>query len=341
MACPPSNIKFQLRRSISSNWTSTNPILQAGEPGFESDTYKLKIGDGITRWNLLPYISGQVQQGATGPQGLQGIQGPQGIQGLTGSTGPQGIQGIQGSAGQSFTLLGSYADITAFNAAKAAGLLNPYRQVGNAFILLSDGSLMTWSSTLNDWFDAGDIKGPQGVTGPQGIQGIQGIQGPTGPQGIQGIQGTQGIQGIQGNTGSTGPQGNTGPVSIPSGFSGSSGLARNLTTTFQEISSINIITQYTGYLWATVSLGFTSIDANADHQIYSKIEIDGTTSSTTRFTLNKKTANSQSYGQISLNQRTDTIVSPGTYTVKVYCYTDANNSVQVSHCDMFGMGHLS
>lgn len=58
MSCPPSNIKFQLRRSTSSNWTSTNPILQSGEPGFEIDTYKLKIGDGITRWNLLPYISG-------------------------------------------------------------------------------------------------------------------------------------------------------------------------------------------------------------------------------------------------------------------------------------------
>jgi len=58
MACPPSNIKFQLRRSTSFNWSSTNPILQAGEPGFETDTYKLKIGDGITRWSLLPYISG-------------------------------------------------------------------------------------------------------------------------------------------------------------------------------------------------------------------------------------------------------------------------------------------
>ena len=75
MSCPPSNIKFQLRRSISSNWTSTNPILQAGEPGFETDTYKLKIGDGITRWNLLPYISGS-GQGLTGPQGPTGPTGP-------------------------------------------------------------------------------------------------------------------------------------------------------------------------------------------------------------------------------------------------------------------------
>lgn len=71
MACPPSNIKFQLRRAISSNWTSTNPILQAGEPGFEIDTNKLKIGDGVTKWNLLPYISGS-GQGNTGPTGPAG-----------------------------------------------------------------------------------------------------------------------------------------------------------------------------------------------------------------------------------------------------------------------------
>ena len=99
MACPPSNIKFQLRRSTSSNWTSTNPILQAGEPGFETNTYKLKIGDGITRWNLLPYISGQVQVGNTGPTGPQGIQGIQGLQGSTGPTGSQGPQGPTGATG--------------------------------------------------------------------------------------------------------------------------------------------------------------------------------------------------------------------------------------------------
>ena len=28
----------------------------AGEPGFEVDTYRLKIGDGKTAWNDLPYI---------------------------------------------------------------------------------------------------------------------------------------------------------------------------------------------------------------------------------------------------------------------------------------------
>ena len=141
----------------------------------------------------------QGPRGIQGVQGTQGIQGVQGLQGLQGVKGDQGIQGIQGSAGQSFTILGSYADIEAFNAALP---LTEYESVGNAFILLSDGSLMTWrTANGGEWFDAGDIRGPQGPQGPQGNDGPQGLKGDTGAQGIQGIQGNQGIQGIQGSAG--------------------------------------------------------------------------------------------------------------------------------------------
>lgn len=47
--------QFKLRRDSSSAWTSANPTLAEGEPGFETDTRKLKIGDGTTPWNSLPY----------------------------------------------------------------------------------------------------------------------------------------------------------------------------------------------------------------------------------------------------------------------------------------------
>jgi len=40
-----------------SQWTAQNPILMAGEPGLESETENLKIGDGRTAWNTLPYFS--------------------------------------------------------------------------------------------------------------------------------------------------------------------------------------------------------------------------------------------------------------------------------------------
>jgi hypothetical protein len=38
-----------------SAWTAQNPVLMAGEPGIESQTGNLKIGDGRTPWNVLPY----------------------------------------------------------------------------------------------------------------------------------------------------------------------------------------------------------------------------------------------------------------------------------------------
>jgi len=79
MACPPSNIKFQLRRALASQWLSSpSLVLQAGEPGYETDTFKLKIGDGTTPWYLLPYIGENVSVGVTGATGSNGATGPTG-----------------------------------------------------------------------------------------------------------------------------------------------------------------------------------------------------------------------------------------------------------------------
>jgi hypothetical protein len=39
-------IKIQARRGTAAEWTSSNPTLSAGEFGFETDTLKLKIGNG-------------------------------------------------------------------------------------------------------------------------------------------------------------------------------------------------------------------------------------------------------------------------------------------------------
>jgi hypothetical protein len=47
--------KIQIRRDTASNWTSSNPTLSQGEQGYETDTGKLKIGDGSTAWTSLGY----------------------------------------------------------------------------------------------------------------------------------------------------------------------------------------------------------------------------------------------------------------------------------------------
>ena len=48
-------IQIQLRRDTSENWTLVNPILADGEEGFETDTKKRKVGNGISTWTLLTY----------------------------------------------------------------------------------------------------------------------------------------------------------------------------------------------------------------------------------------------------------------------------------------------
>jgi hypothetical protein len=49
--------QIQVRRGTAAQWTSTNPTLAAGEFGFETDTNKLKCGNGSTAWNSLAYIN--------------------------------------------------------------------------------------------------------------------------------------------------------------------------------------------------------------------------------------------------------------------------------------------
>ena len=47
---------IQIRRDTAANWTSANPILAQGELGLETDTSKIKAGDGSTAWTSLGYI---------------------------------------------------------------------------------------------------------------------------------------------------------------------------------------------------------------------------------------------------------------------------------------------
>jgi hypothetical protein len=49
--------QVQVRRGTASQWTSANPTLASGEQGFETDTLKLKIGNGSTAWNSLAYVA--------------------------------------------------------------------------------------------------------------------------------------------------------------------------------------------------------------------------------------------------------------------------------------------
>lgn len=52
------NTRIVLRNDTAQNWLTANPVLLKGEAGYETDTNKLKFGDGTTAYNDLPYFGG-------------------------------------------------------------------------------------------------------------------------------------------------------------------------------------------------------------------------------------------------------------------------------------------
>lgn len=51
-----SGVLIQHKTGTAAQWTSANPTLAKGEIGFETDSNRLKIGDGVTSWNNLSYL---------------------------------------------------------------------------------------------------------------------------------------------------------------------------------------------------------------------------------------------------------------------------------------------
>ena len=64
--------QIQVRRGTAAEWTSANPVLSAGELGFETNTGLLKGGNGTTAWNSLPYVGAGDITGVTAGTGLTG-----------------------------------------------------------------------------------------------------------------------------------------------------------------------------------------------------------------------------------------------------------------------------
>ena len=57
-------VKIQIRNDLAAQWAFVNPLLSDGEPGAESDTGRMKVGNGRDRWNDLTYVGGDGSGGA-------------------------------------------------------------------------------------------------------------------------------------------------------------------------------------------------------------------------------------------------------------------------------------
>lgn len=58
--------EIRVRRGTSTEWTEMNPVLGPGEPGYETDTRKVKFGDGSTPWAGLGYLTPVLAGGGDG-----------------------------------------------------------------------------------------------------------------------------------------------------------------------------------------------------------------------------------------------------------------------------------
>lgn len=50
-------VTLQIRSDSAQDWLSRNPTLTQGEYGLETDTFLIKVGDGVRDWEHLPYLN--------------------------------------------------------------------------------------------------------------------------------------------------------------------------------------------------------------------------------------------------------------------------------------------
>lgn len=54
---PGATARIRLRRAWQEDWERINPVLRDGEPGFDKTANMLKIGDGVSLWTELRYLT--------------------------------------------------------------------------------------------------------------------------------------------------------------------------------------------------------------------------------------------------------------------------------------------
>jgi hypothetical protein len=152
------SVRFQLRKGTFEEFNAVkSTVFAAGEPVFETDTRKLRIGDGAKTWGNLPWAIGPGAAGPTGSTGYTGYTGDTGYTGYTGYTGDTGAQGPTGYTGATgytgYTGPGSMGS-TGYTGYTGLTGYNGPSDLGENFMISSDNAGgLRYSYNGIDWID--------------------------------------------------------------------------------------------------------------------------------------------------------------------------------------------
>ena len=150
------------------------------------------------------------------------------------------------------------------------------------------------------------------------------------------------------------PYGQTGPAYsllrplIPSGFTGSGDLSANIgiyagtdASGGTLIASSSITINQTSYLWSTATMTFENSATANNYRLSAYMILNGTTSNVTTSTISERLASGVNGStSITVQQRTELMIAPATYTSAVYAYVNDGTDVVLKHVDLFIMGNL-
>ena len=226
-------IRVRHKRMPASEWARSDFVLYDGELGVESDTGKVKVGNGSDRFSALQYLTGpKGDRGETGPVGPKGADGVMRFENLT----TQQREGLRGENGHSLNanvrIEGSYrngatsqlnliADVYYDGTRLTSGYTVDYYYRGfgnnNWQSLLSqtpdaNGKFGQWNASQRSggWLEVYIVVTYNGIKAAASTRLDNVSDGATGPAGARGADGARGSDGARGATGPAGPRGSDG-----------------------------------------------------------------------------------------------------------------------------------
>ena len=170
-------VRVQHKRMSASDWASSTLVLLDGELGVESDTGKVKVGNGRDRFSALQYLTGpKGDRGEIGPRGADGVmrfealtneqrESLRGPQGNTGPAGPEGQRGPQGLPGPIGPQGPRGADaVVRFDEPKIQQILADYaRKSETPTYRIAKGDISGGGVGANATIRTSDIMNPDGI----------------------------------------------------------------------------------------------------------------------------------------------------------------------------------